>query len=677
MKNEINNPMERFISKEETYFYGDGGVSDCDDCCDTETITHGHTGKFICSHCEGEFSVNEQNYVDPENTVCNACYAEINSYFVCSKCGYYCPCSFESAEEGVCKNCYVPHEPDPDNTESPKDDTTDTPSGGTTDVPTDNEGTEPPENEDQYGDGGTGFYCAECGEYCPCDMRCIDKDGREICMVCYRNPPVKFECDYCHNKFPVTEKHCVGDMNICNSCYESLPVCPICEERIAKSDKYSEDCDWCKNCAEGFSIKNFGEDSIEKGSTTTLIATVSTSDGTVELPVTWSTTTLDIISVDENGTVTGLTEGNGVVVATVAGCICKEYSIKVTDSAEYLDENKTIKLGEDVYIISFCGNSHSLIGNDNGVKYSNTGLASEKLWQIQKNDGKYVIKHVASNKYLSRCNDNSLTLNENYNDVQCVEIYQNGGIFNILFSDNKYLSIDLGSNKVHTISAPNDTTEWKICPTTMVRLGFDYGYPISSVMNRWADNANCEFVGRYLATDERKLTPNEADMLHANKKIISYFQMSEAKEDFDSAFSISKTANHASKAIDLATAIGQPENSAIFFCVDYVNLTDSQLVVIKDYFEKIHEYFSIPTNNPKSYKVGIYGNGTVCNLIKQESGYAEYSVLMGSSSCDGFDTYLDPDKYDIRQFATSTVYFENSSFQVDSLISYKAYAGEW
>ncbi len=153
--------------------------------------------------------------------------------------------------------------------------------------------------------------------------------------------------------------------------------------------------------------------------------------------------------------------------------------------------------------------------------------------------------------------------------------------------------------------------------------------------------------------------------------------LSEANESFDSAFSINKTDNHARKAIELATAVGQSENSAIFFCVDYMNLTESQLIVIKNYFKKIHEFFSTPTNNPKSYKVGIYGNGKVCNLIKQELGYAEYSVLMGSSSCDGFDTYLDPDKYDIRQFATSTVYFENSSFQVDSLISYKAYAGEW
>ena len=38
-----------------------------------------------------------------------------------------------------------------------------------------------------YGNGGTGFICAECGEYCPCDNRCIDKDGREVCIFCYRN----------------------------------------------------------------------------------------------------------------------------------------------------------------------------------------------------------------------------------------------------------------------------------------------------------------------------------------------------------------------------------------------------------------------------------------------------------------------------------------------------------
>ncbi|MBE6640418.1 MAG: hypothetical protein E7619_02410, partial [Ruminococcaceae bacterium] len=110
MKNEIKNPMERYISNN-TYSFGNGGTgfycAECGEYCpcgnkcidkdgrevcifcyrnsivtpepDDSTPDTGHTGTFICSHCGGEFSVNEQNYVDPENTICNACYAKLNN----------------------------------------------------------------------------------------------------------------------------------------------------------------------------------------------------------------------------------------------------------------------------------------------------------------------------------------------------------------------------------------------------------------------------------------------------------------------------------------------------------------------------------------------------------------------------------------------------------------------
>ena len=302
MKNEINNPMERFISKEETYFYGDGGVSDCDDCCDTETTTPGHTGKFICSHCEGEFSVNEQNYVDPENTVCNACYAKINNRFICCKCGYSCPCAYESSIEEVCINCY---------NELPN-----CPICGKKVI-----------DYDRFTKGYD--YCEACGSALTVSVspsRDVVKVGERIQLtatvsrdqdlpvtwstedtnkisvsddgtvtglatgsatvtatipggasdVAYINvvPEEVFTCGICKTEHSIDDE---SDYEcVCKDCYNALPECPVCGVKVYSANSFHDDYDYCETCGNAITVTvSPSSATVEKDESITLTATVS------------------------------------------------------------------------------------------------------------------------------------------------------------------------------------------------------------------------------------------------------------------------------------------------------------------------------------------------------------------------------------------------------------------
>jgi hypothetical protein len=107
--------------------------------------------------------------------------------------------------------------------------------------------------------------------------------------------------------------------------------------------------------------------------------------------------------------------------------------------------------------------------------------------------------------------------------------------------------------------------------------------------------------------------------------------------------------------------IRQPENSAIYFAVDF-DATQKQFAEgIAPYFEGIAQGFSNASGNQPIFSVGVYGSGAVCAALKQAK-LAKYTWLSQSSGWQGSQGYQD---WDIRQGPLVS----HSSFQFDENVA--------
>jgi hypothetical protein len=94
-----------------------------------------------------------------------------------------------------------------------------------------------------------------------------------------------------------------------------------------------------------------------------------------------------------------------------------------------------------------------------------------------------------------------------------------------------------------------------------------------------------------------------------------------------------------------AEVIRQPENSAIYFAVDF-DATQAQFAGgVVPYFEGVAQSFANVSANRPIYSVGAYGSGAVCASLKQ-SGLARYTWLSQSTGWQGSQNYHD---WDIQQ----------------------------
>lgn len=121
-------------------------------------------------------------------------------------------------------------------------------------------------------------------------------------------------------------------------------------------------------------------------------------------------------------------------------------------------------------------------------------------------------------------------------------------------------------------------------------------------------------VGRYLSHSTWKaLSLGEvANLKAAGMQIFSVYESNPTKASY---FSAVKGKSDALDAINLAKAIGQPENTAIYFTVDY----DAQ----SNDLNNILAYFQAIKANLHNFKIGIYGGYTVLNFL-HEHNVADY-----------------------------------------------------
>lgn len=138
----------------------------------------------------------------------------------------------------------------------------------------------------------------------------------------------------------------------------------------------------------------------------------------------------------------------------------------------------------------------------------------------------------------------------------------------------------------------------------------------SALLSTVLNNPYCEvnFVGRYLEngsnTNPKKITPEELNLLSAaSVKIVSLFQLSGTDvNDFTRVNGIS----HATQAVNCAAALGQPNGTPIYFCVDCL----PSKLALNAYFGGINSILSNSSKNPNGYIMGVYGTAGTLKYLR-------------------------------------------------------------
>lgn len=167
-----------------------------------------------------------------------------------------------------------------------------------------------------------------------------------------------------------------------------------------------------------------------------------------------------------------------------------------------------------------------------------------------------------------------------------------------------------------------------------------------------------QFVARYYRDPSSRLpplTPAEARRLSAlGLKIVAVFESHSANPAY---FSYARGYWDAVTAARQARGVGQPDGSAIYFGVDF-NARADQVPAVENYFRGIATGMAAAGGGRAAYKIGVYGSGAVCGLIRTH-GLAEYAWLSNSTAWAGAATYRD---WNIKQSARyATLSFDHDA----------------
>lgn len=183
---------------------------------------------------------------------------------------------------------------------------------------------------------------------------------------------------------------------------------------------------------------------------------------------------------------------------------------------------------------------------------------------------------------------------------------------------------------------------------------------VVSVIDTWQDtskNLAClkangiTAVGRYYSKNKwKRLGKAEAAALSADGfTLFAVYQDANNKYD---KFSKIKGQSAAQSAIEYASSeIGQPEGSAIYFSVDYDASPKEADGGIRSYFEGVRSVFDAA---PKKYKIGVYGNGAVCDRMLT-LGLVDYTWLSMSKGHHGHKDFYKSNRWALCQKLETTL----------------------
>lgn len=171
--------------------------------------------------------------------------------------------------------------------------------------------------------------------------------------------------------------------------------------------------------------------------------------------------------------------------------------------------------------------------------------------------------------------------------------------------------------------------------------------------NRWCHpSASClaaagiAFVVRYYSRTttmrEKLLRPDEARQIAAAGIDLAVVYQDRGRQEVD--FGGPRGELDANTALQQAAAVGQPPGSAIYFAVD-TDFGRAQITrVVLPYFQAVRR---ISSQAGGRYKIGVYGSGLTCRLLKEAPGLVDYAWLAEATGWRESRTYA---AWDMKQF---------------------------
>lgn len=139
------------------------------------------------------------------------------------------------------------------------------------------------------------------------------------------------------------------------------------------------------------------------------------------------------------------------------------------------------------------------------------------------------------------------------------------------------------------------------------------------------------------------LTAAELNALHgAGLSVAVVFQQRGGAGGNIADLSAANGTRDGTRALTLATKIGQPKNSAIYFAVDWDYYRPDDLARIASYFENVRKALG------SDYLVGVYGSGTVGRHLAR-AGLVEHVWLSGSLGWSGTRAALEAGDWSLFQ----------------------------
>lgn len=179
-----------------------------------------------------------------------------------------------------------------------------------------------------------------------------------------------------------------------------------------------------------------------------------------------------------------------------------------------------------------------------------------------------------------------------------------------------------------------------------------------------------DFVARYYRDPASRwptLSAGEVQRLSAlGLKIVTVWEWHSRDP---AAFSYASGYYEALNAYGQAKSVGQPAGSAIYFAVDF-NARGQDLYRVDQYFRGVAAGFAAAGQGRPQYKVGVYGSGAVCAMMKGER-LAQYAWLSGSTAWEGSSGYAG---WNIRQ-ADQGAHWAHLSFVHDANEATEDYGG--
>ncbi len=171
------------------------------------------------------------------------------------------------------------------------------------------------------------------------------------------------------------------------------------------------------------------------------------------------------------------------------------------------------------------------------------------------------------------------------------------------------------------------------------------------------------YVGRYLTGTynggiSKAITRQEAQIIFDAG--LRFFPIYQTSANYLEYFTPQQGATDAQKATNAAMALGLPQNTIIYFAVDFDCLDYQITSNVIPYFKSVYEEMS-----DSGYRVGIYGTRNACTRVSK-LGYA-CSSFVGDMST-GFSGNLGfsmPDNWAFDQFATITIGNGDGRIEID------------